>query len=257
MDAPLPFRLVMCLFLRDRKKGKLLFFSMCLLLLNLSSAGANTLSASFDDLPDGTYASSITDGGITFSNIYYDSTGDTGVAYVATTTDTGFGFSLPNYLTTGGEGFGSIYSMSISFSGIATNASLDIGAYGDPNESNTLTLEALNGTNIVATDTYSGFATNNYNDVFGLLSLSWSSGFTGMKLVVNLLDTNNSSPDYGNDFLTFGVDDVVVNNVPEPTSSGLMLVAFATVGLIFYKSFYKIKGYKGDMKFFRYLKFLI
>jgi len=233
MAFPSSFRILLPTFQNNRILQSISLLTLIWFSLSFSTAHANALTANFDDLSPGTYSNSITDGGITFSNLYIDSTGDTGFVDIATTTDTNFGFSGTNFLTSGGDlyAMGDIYSMTISFSGIATNASLTVGALGDPNESNTLTLEAFNGANIVATDTYSGFA--GYDEVSGLLSASWSSGFTSLLLVVNQMDTNNPSSDvYGDDFLTFGISNVVVNTVPEPTTVGLLFVSLPAVLLL-------------------------
>jgi hypothetical protein len=141
--------------------------------------------------------------------------------------------------------------VNITFSGIATNASLVIGAWGDPNESNTLTLEALNGTNIVATNTFAGFATNGYSEVSGTLAASWSPGITSLMLLVNVMDTNSSSPDYGDDFLTFGISNVHILGtlmVPEPSGGGLLACSVLSLGALLYLRFQRRKDQKVSAK---------
>ena len=205
------------------------------LFLSNSSIGkaqsTNELLANFEDLAQGTSGINIVDGGITFSNLFSD-TNTPGVPfYVDSTTDPTTGFSLPNYLTFGGSGFGQFASADITFSGTATNASLEVAGYSDPsNTNNTLTLIALNGTNVVAMDTTYVFQTDSFEQVTANLTVSWVTGFNSLELLVNGPDNTGS--------LFFGLDNVQVTGallVPEPSVSGLLCTAIFAATLLHWR----------------------
>jgi hypothetical protein len=209
---------------------------------HLQAQSTNQLLANFDDLAQGTTGTTIVDSGITFSNLFSD-TNTPGVPfYVDSTTDATTGFSLPNYLTFGGSGFGQFASADINFSGTATNASLDIAGDSDPsNTNNTLTLIALNGTNVVAMDTSYVFQTDSFEQVTDTLTVSWVTGFNSLELLVNGPDNTGS--------LFFGLDNVQITGallVPEPSTSGLLCIAIFATALIHWR--FRIRTRKERIK---------
>jgi hypothetical protein len=138
-----------------------LWLGTCFLLCGQSQG---KLVANFDSFSEGFYGQTITDGGITFTDLdlYLEDPLFIPVFCVdATTSDTmGPFFSPPNYLTTGPYapgpigGFTRFGSADILFSGLASAARIDIFSSGLPPEAqnNRLALEALLGQNVVATD---------------------------------------------------------------------------------------------------------
>ena len=166
--------------------------AICLSLAGFTSASAYILTANFDDLTAGSQGTSFSDGGISFLNLYE---GDTNLSPFAVQTTTtvisgfGTGTNVPNnYLTFGGYQpgnavtFGALSSVTINFPGTASAASLYIAFQGDTSTTNTLTFEALNGTNIVTSQTLA-FNTNGFALTSDPFSLSGS--FTSLKFLVS------------------------------------------------------------------------
>ncbi len=95
----------------------------------LAASTADALTANFDTLPVGSYGSTVSDGGITFSNFdNFSFLIPTFYIEDETTSLTGSSFSPSNALSfaSGSSAYGSFGSMTISFDGTANAASLDI-----------------------------------------------------------------------------------------------------------------------------------
>ena len=185
------------------------------------------LTANFDNLTEGSQDSSFSDGGINFSNIDERILGPANYTFdIQATTANSPGFSHPNYLTfggfvpgdTGGFGFGRFGSASMGFPGIASFASMDIFGFGSPSL-NTLTLEAMLGNNVVDSDTVTFYNPNSKDVVYRPLSVSGT--FDSLKLVAAGSDND------GTDF--FGIDNVNITVVPEPSINGLVCCVLACV----------------------------
>jgi len=178
------------------------------------------LTANFDDLTEGSEGQSFSDGGISFSDIDERIPNQPGGTFTIQATTANLpGFSPPNYLTFEGfvpgpadtnYSFGRFGSADIGFSGIGSFASMDIFGFGTLS-TNTLTLEALLGGSVVDTDT-----TTFYSSSVGVVyrPLTVSGTFDSLQLVAAGPDNN------GTDF--FGIDDVNITIVPEPSASGLL-----------------------------------
>ncbi|MGD0252703.1 MAG: hypothetical protein ABSC01_08395 [Verrucomicrobiota bacterium] len=186
------------------------------------------LTANFDDLTEGSEGSSFSDGGISFSDIDERILNSTVNTFdIQATTANLPGFSPPNYLTfegfvpgdTDSFGFGRFGSANIGFSGIGSFASMDIFGFGT-SSANTLTLEALLGGNVVDTDTVT-FYSSSSGVVYRPLTVSGT--FDSLQLVAVGPDNN------GTDF--FGMDNVNITIVPEPSASALLCCGLA--GIIF------------------------
>jgi len=203
---------------------------MSLCFFSFAAAQASIyLTANFDDLTEGSEGSSFSDGGISFSNIDERILGPTFYTFdIQATTANLPGFSPPNYLTfvgytpgdTSGYSFGRFGSATIGFPGIASFASMDIFGFGT-SSLNTLTLEAMLGDNVVDSDTVTFYSTNPGGVVY--LPLSVSGIFDSLELVAAGSDNN------GTDF--FGMDNVNITVVPEPSVNGLVCCVLA--GVIF------------------------
>lgn len=193
---------------------------------------ATVYTANFDDLSEGFYATSFSDGGLTFSDLD-ERIPDTPGPYYFTIDGTTAGdlpssFSPPNVMTT--EGYvpgpgvsqGRFGSAWIDFSGVGSSASMDVFAsipplgLGDYTQ-NTLSLEAWNGSTMVAS------VSTTFAQVYTIqessLVLNNIAPFDRLELV-------SSGPvDYGVSFID--LDNLSVTAVPEP--KGLSLL---TVGLV-------------------------
>ena len=189
-------------------------------------------TATFDSLDEGFSGTSITDGGITFSNLDERLSPAQGpyTFYVegATTEQLGSSFSAPNYLTTEGYvagispdlSFGRFGSARITTGQVEQAASLEVFSLLFSPSSNILTLEALLNGNQVASNSVAlaDFEVVGTGPVLHkTLSVS-GVAFNELRLVA-------SGPD--NDGVAFiGIDNVQV--VPEPTST-LGVLAFAAL----------------------------
>ncbi len=110
--------------------------STLLVLTAVSTLGLTTpawgLLATFDDLPEGLSGTSLTDNGITFSDLIAGFRIDPPQFRVASTDQLAPFFSPPNYLTTEGSlsgispDFGAFGSARISTGGLASSVSLDL-----------------------------------------------------------------------------------------------------------------------------------
>jgi len=196
---------------------------------NFGAAQASIfLTANFDDLGEGTEGSSFSDGGITFSDIDERIPDTPGGSFdIEATIATLPGFSAPNYLTfegyvpglNNGYSFGRFGSANIGFSGTATSASMDIFGFGK-SSTNTLTLEALLAGTVVDTDTVT------FQDAFNEVlyrPLAVSGTFDSLQLV------SAGTYELGTSF--FGIDNVRITIVPEPTAAALLGCGLA--GIVF------------------------
>ena len=201
---------------------------MSLCILSVVGAQASIyLTANFDDLLEGSLGDSFSDGGISFANLDERITGPTLNTFdIQATTANLPGFSPPNYLTfvgyvpgnTSAFSFGRFGSASISFSGIASSASMDIFGFGG-SSLNTLTLEALLEGNVVDSDTITFYSTHPGEVVYRPLSVSGT--FDSLKLVAAGPDNEGAD--------LFGMDNVNITVVPEPTLNGLVCCVLAGI----------------------------
>ena len=211
-----------CKMLCGRERSYLHTTTLALLIcfFNFGTARASVfLTANFDDLGEGSEGSSFSDGGITFSDIderIPDTPG--GTFDIEATTATLPGFSAPNYLTfegyvpglNNGYGFGRFGSADIGFSGTATSASMDIFGFGK-SSTNTLTLEALLAGTVVDTDTVT-FQGSLSTVLYRPLAVSGT--FDSLQLV------SAGTYELGTSF--FGMDNVRITIVPEPSAAALL-----------------------------------
>lgn len=194
-----------------------------------------TYTANFDDLSEGSVGTSFSDGGLTFSDLDMREPGASTYPFVI---DQASGtlsspFSAPNALGFGGYELGSLASFDrfgsawIDFSGTGSSASLNVFSEyvpgGDNISQNTLSLEAWNGSTMVAS------ASTSFTTQSGVqehsLALSGVSPFDRLELY-------SSGPvDDGVSFLL--VDNVAVTVVPEPTE--LSVLTLGTVAGICFR----------------------
>ena len=191
---------------------------------------ATVYTANFDDLSGGFVGASFSDGGLTFSDLDGRLPGVPLTSYeFAIQPSTGLPppFSSPNVLAfnaygIGGSGaFGRFGSAWIDFSGIGTSASMDVfegvPPPGEDSWKNTLSLEAWNGSTMVASVSTS-FANSSTTQESSLV-LNNVAPFDRLELY-------SSGPvDYG--ILLIDVDNVSVTTVPEPSELSLL-----TLGLV-------------------------
>jgi len=188
-------------------------------------AAAGTLVTNFDSLPEGFAATSIVDGGITFSSLNTRLDGSTIGNFVVESTDSPFfAPAPPNYLTTigyvpgPGYSFGRFGSALLNFGPVAADAvSIDILSTGiaSPN----LTLDALLNGVIMGTETIDFGSNSAIEDQS--LSLSGTT-FDQLQL------TASGPQDQGVVFI--GVSTVTIDLVPEPETA--LFVGAGLVGLI-------------------------
>ncbi len=186
--------------------------------------GSLYLVANFDDLSEGGMGAAFSDGGITFSNPDPRFTPYEQGAFAIQATHSGSPHvSLPNYLTFGGYvpgvingySFGRCGSFDIDFPSLASTASMDV--FAEPNTStNTLILQALLQGNIVAADSTALSGSGSSAVVFDQLSVSGQ--FDSLRLVVDGPGQTG--------VLLFGVDNVTISLVPEPSSDALLCIGF-------------------------------
>lgn len=194
---------------------------------------ATVYTANFDDLSEGFYATSFSDGGLKFSDLderIPDTPGPYNFTIDATTTATlPPPFSPPNVMTTEGYApgpgisFGRFGSAWIDFSGIGSSASLDVFWVlpGGPDNyaQNTLSLEAWNGSTMVASVSTS---------LAQVYTIQESSLVLNNIAPFDRLELNSSGPvDYGVSFLA--LDNVSVTAVPEPKELSLLTVGLVAV----------------------------
>lgn len=201
--------------------------------------GQVMLSASFDSFANGFSTNKLIDGGITFLNLDTRAFGGD-VFTIQSTTANLPGFSHPNYLSFdsyvsssdgGAYGFTRFGSTDIRFAGSGLSAS--VGVLGNVwslslpfnfNTSNTLTLQALQGGNVVSTDSmrFTGLTSVIYN------TLNVSGIFDSLRLVAT------GGADRGVVFM--GIDNVQIVIVPEPGGSQLLWCGLAVVSFAWYRS---------------------
>lgn len=179
---------------------------------------AQTNTATFDDLSEGSVGTSFSDGGLTFSDLDMRVPGQSVYPFVIDQANSTLSspFSAPNALGFGGyvvgpsaafQRFGSAW---IDFSGSGSSASLQVFAeyvpFGDDITKNTLSLEAWNGSTMVSSVS---------------TSFTMQSGVQEHSLVLSgvvpfdRLELYSSGPvDDGVSFIL--VDNVTVTVVPEP-----------------------------------------
>lgn len=191
--------------------------------------------ATFDDLPEGFSGTTITSGGITFSNLIagFRLSSEPPQFVVESTDQLEPLFSAPNYLTTdpgftsgSDPDFGSFGSAQISTDNVVSNASLDIFSSSVFDQSDTLiVLEAfLNGNPVASASTSLSEFT-----VFGpdneLLSTNLS--LSGVEFDTLQLYTPIA---FADGVVNIGIDNVVLGeaaSVPEPSST----LALAVLGV--------------------------
>lgn len=154
--------------------------SLSFLALLLFSPSVLSQTADFDTLVEGNFATTIADGGLTFSNL------DNGLGGTqnfcperADGTLTGMaGFTSPmvlgftGYAPGAGAAFSRVVSFEISNGSTATQGRLEMYEFGS-HAGNTITLEALSGTTVVSSHQItipSGFAIHHYSFSVGLAS---------------------------------------------------------------------------------------
>lgn len=188
-----------------------------------------TNTATFDDLREGSVGTSFSDGGLTFSDLDMRVPGQSVYPFVIdqATGTLSSPFSAPNALGFGGYGLGPAASFDrfgsawIDFSGTGSSASLNVFSLytpgGDNISQNTFSLEAWNGSTMVASVS---------------TSFTTQSGVQSRSLVLSSvapfdrLELYSSGPvDDGVSFIL--VDNVTVTVVPEP--KGLSLLALGLV----------------------------
>lgn len=190
----------------------------------LSGLAATTYTAAFDDLSEGSVGTTFSDGGLTFSSLDMRVPGESIYPFVIdqATATLPSPFSSPNALGFGGyvvgpsasfQRFGSAW---IDFSGIGSSASLQVFAeyvpFGDDITKNSLSLEAWNGSTMVAS-TSTSFTTQSGVQEHSL-ALSGVAPFDRLELY-------SSGPvDDGVSFIL--VDNVSVTVVPEPKGLALL-----------------------------------
>ena len=211
-----------------------LMWALCCCGAAFTASSQPTLVANFNDKAEGGYGTVITDGGITFSNLDERVPGGRSAFTIEMTTSNLAGISLPNDLTTEGYAPGPGYSlnrfgsMSIGFSGLAANASMDVigvsligSTTDDSGHENTLTLEAfLSGTMVAASQSVEFGDLNGSVVVFHLYVCGVFESF--QLLCAGPVDA-------GENFI--GIDNVTITPVPEP--GGLMLLGIGLGGVIF------------------------
>lgn len=206
--------------------------------LNLTSPALGAV-ATFDELPEGFSGTTITSGGITFSNLIagFRLSSEPPQFVVESTDQLEPLFSAPNYLTTdpgftsgSSPDFGGFGSAQISTGNLVSNASLDIFSSTVFDQSDTLiVLEAfLDGNPVASTSTSLSQFT-----VFGpdneLLSTNLS--LSGVDFDTLQLYTPIA---FADGVVNIGIDNVVLGeatSVPEP-SSPLALAAFGVAWLV-------------------------
>jgi hypothetical protein len=220
---------------------QIVLFILCICFTFIPAQASSYLFANFDDLPESSLGHSFSDGGIGFSSLDQRLPGRTIVGNFGIVATTAIlpGFSEPNFLTFGtfgvgisdGYAFGRFGSADINFQGTGTSASMDI--FGSSNlSSNTLTLEAILGGNIVASDTVNFYGSSSATPVFRPLSISGI--FDSLRLVASGPDENGT--------VIFGMDNVSITVVPEPPVSVFALC----FGAAFY-TFWKWKRERRDL----------
>lgn len=184
-------------------------------LWHLTAYATQVYTATFDDLSEGTASTTLSDGGLTFSTLDTRVPGSNppGIFVVDTATATlPAPFSSPNALTFGGyvpgpsSAFGRMGSCWIDFSGVGTSASLDVFGFGlGTTAGNALSLEAWNGTTLVASD--SG-------------SLTVAPGVQSFSLTLNDIAPFNRLELVSSGSVQSGVSVIMIDNVsvtvPEP-----------------------------------------
>ena len=187
---------------------------------NPAARAGQVYTANFDDLSEGAEGPTFSDGGLNFSGLETrEPNFPSDYFYIDEATATlSAPFTAPNALAFDGyaigpsAGFGRFGSCWIDFNGVGSSASLDVfsfAPYGLLDYSqNTLSLEAWNGTTLVAT------ASTSFANQLGIqersLVLSNIAPFDRVELI-------SSGPvDYGASFIL--VDNVSVTTVPEPTA---------------------------------------
>jgi hypothetical protein len=186
------------------------------------------LTANFDDLNEGVRGSIFSDGGILFSNIDERIPGTSVSRFcIQATTAQLPGFSPPNYLTFAGFvpgdtpnfAFGRFGSANIYFSGIGTFVSMNLMAFGT-SSTNTLTLEGLMRGNIVDIDTITFYSIS--RGVVGR-TIDIAGVFDSIRLLAAGPDNDGT--------VFFGVDNVDITVVPEPTVFGFSALGVSLIGL--------------------------
>jgi hypothetical protein len=183
-----------------------------------------TLTATFDDLSEGYWASSFTDGGITISDLSWY-TDDIGlvpgfvVEGVGAQYNLGSAFTRPNGLSSCGHSPGDGYGYSrfgsakITCGMKATAGGIDIFTYPRDYETNILKLQAIANGTVVASSTI------RFNDGLGYHRLAVSgTTFDYMQMVAS--GANNQ----GTVFIL--MDNITMTPIPEPASALLIGAGF-------------------------------
>ena len=212
---------------------KIMRTNSLLLALTLTlAAAAHGAVANFDGLAAeaGTgFVSSLTDGGISFSNLNGGSFDQRFFAIdnVAGLYAGAAGYSAPNILTFNAysdgpnqAGFGRLISFDFTTGSLASSASFTVmsSSFNDPN--NTFTLQGLRNGAVTGSATLTLLPVR-----LSVQSLTLGAGIYDSFHVVATTTTSN--------IVFVGVDNVVVNPIPEPAS--VTLVGLGVLGLLGYR----------------------
>ncbi len=194
---------------------------ICACAASLAVVSQASLVANFDSFSEGGGVDQITDGGITFSNVFRHQGGYTNFTIEdASLTLSGPGFSPPNalafggYLIGGGAAFGAFGGMDFTSGTLATKVSLELWTLPLDMGGNTVTLTGYRNGVVVNTDSFT-FG-NSFSPVHRQFALPTDD--------YDFFHLGSDGPSVSGDSFIL-VDNVTVNAVPEP----LLTVAFGTL----------------------------
>lgn len=203
---------------------RLVFTSAAIALAGLSSAAI----ATFDTLVEGSSGASLTDGGITFSNLdrfFGTGAGESFAIDDASADLSSFaGYSSPNVLAFGGYSpgtgvaFSRFGSMDFTTGSAASSASMEIFGFGQ-DAGTTLTLQGLNGTTVV--NSASITLPTQFTIFHSTLTLG-TGNYTSFHVI------SNSPTNQGASFVS--MDNITVNPVPEPAT--LTVLSLSSLALL-------------------------
>lgn len=209
-----------------------LFLTLASFALGQLAAHAQQIyTANFDDLTEGTFGTTLTDGGLTFSDLDQNFSGlnppgtfvienASGVLSAPFTPPNALGFG--GYVPGPGAAFGRFGSCWIDFNGVGSAASLDLFTIGP---FATLSLEAWNGSTMVAS------VSGTFNTTGGVQSLELGlidvAPFDRLEVVSSGPDLSGSGIQGLNGASGLLFDNVTVTTIPEPTA--LLLLPQALV----------------------------